>query len=160
MQRAQSLHLSFMLLPRTTAFWLGILQNCRDSSLLAQALESSNQPRVLLETSLRKFSAATLAQYLRAVRIFPAFVSQCAGSFSLLSLAHLSDFLAGCPTSVQEDRSTLRCSPLLMCKALFGKASQHLRNAGVGTVRGQLENGRKSLKSYKAFWIRKFLIIG
>ena len=43
-----------------------------NSMLLAQALEASNQPTVLLETSLRKFSAATLAQYLRAVRTFLA----------------------------------------------------------------------------------------
>ena len=53
---------------------------------------------------------------------FSGLVLQCAGSLSLHSLAHLSDFLAGCQTSVQEDRSTLQRSPLLMCKALSSLA--------------------------------------
>ena len=106
---------------------MGILQLCRDSSLLAQALQSSNQPTVLLETSLRKFSATTLSQYLRAVRIFLAFVAQCAGSLALLSLAHQA--------SVQEDRFALKCSPLLMCKALSWLA--HIGQIRLGRPDGE-----------------------
>ena len=70
---------------------------------------------------LAQVFGTTLSQYLRAVRIFLAFVAQCAGSLALLSLAHQA--------SVQEDRFALKCSPLLMCKALSWLAH-------IGQIRG------------------------
>ena len=89
---------------KCTAEWVLILKSCVASSKLAQALEASQHPQILVEASLRKFSGGTLSQYLRAIRLFLAFVHQCVGDLLSLTLAHLSDFIAGCHVSQAEDR--------------------------------------------------------
>ena len=65
-----------------------------------------------------KFSGGTLSQYLRAIRLFLTFVNQCVGDLLRLTLAHLSDFIAGCHVSQAEDRTALKCSAIMMSKAL------------------------------------------
>ena len=75
--------------------------------MLAQALEASQHPQILVEASLRKFSGGTLSQHLRAIRLFLTFVNQCVGDLMSLTLAHLSDFIAGCHVSQAEDRTAL-----------------------------------------------------
>ena len=103
---------------RCTAEWVSILKSCVASSKLAQALEASQHPQILVEASLRKFSGGTLSQYLRAIRLFLTFVHQCVGDLLSLTLAHLSDFIAGCHVSQAEDRTALKCSAIMMSKAL------------------------------------------
>ena len=103
---------------KCTAEWVLILKSCIDSSLLVQALEASQHPHILVEASLRKFSGGTLSQYLRAIRFFLTFVNQCVGNLLRLTLAHLSDFIAGCHVSQAEDRTALKCSAIMMSKAL------------------------------------------
>ena len=88
---------------KCTAEWVLILKSCVAGSMLAQALEASQHPQ---EASLRKFSRGTLSQYLRAIRLFLTFVNQCVGDLMCLTLAHLSDFIAGCHVS----RTALRSS--------------------------------------------------
>ena len=84
---------------RCTAEWVLILKSCVAGSMLAQALEASQHPQVLVEASLRKFSGGTLSQYLRAIRLFLTFVNQCVGDLLHLTLAHLSDFSASAAQS-------------------------------------------------------------
>ena len=96
---------------KCTAEWVLILKSCVASSKLAQALEASQHPQILVEASLRKFSGGTLSQYLCAIRFFLTFVNQCVGDLMSLTLAHLSDFIAGCHVSQAEDRTALK-SPL------------------------------------------------
>ena len=84
---AQSVRLSQLqatLKDKCAAKWVLILKSCVASSKLAQALEASQHPQILVEASLRKFSGGTLLQYLRAIRLFLTFVHQCVGD--LLSL--------------------------------------------------------------------------
>ena len=103
---------------KCTAKWVLILKSCVASSKLAQALEASQHPQILVEASLRKSSGGTLSQYLRAIRLFLTFVHQCVGDLLSLTLAHLSDFIAGCHVSQAEDRTALKCSAIMMSKAL------------------------------------------
>ena len=103
---------------KCTAEWILILKSCVASSKLAQALEALQHPQILVEASLRKFSGGTLSQYLRAIRLFLTFVHQCVGDLLSLTLAHLSDFIAGCHVSQAEDRTALKCSAIMMSKAL------------------------------------------
>ena len=49
---------------KCTAEWVLILKSCVAGSMLAQALEASQHPHVLVEASLRKFSGGALSQYL------------------------------------------------------------------------------------------------
>ena len=111
---------------KCTAEWVLILKSCVASSKLAQALEASQHPQILVEASLRKFSGGTLSQYLCAIRLFLAFVHQCVGDLLSLTLAHLSDFIAGCHVSQAEDRTALKCSAVMMSKALswFARIAQ------------------------------------
>ena len=66
-----------------------ILKSCVAGGTLAQALEASQHPQILVEASLRKFLGGTLWQYLRAIRLFLTFVNQCVGDAMSLTLAHL-----------------------------------------------------------------------
>ena len=111
---------------KCTAEWVLILKSCVAGSMPAQALEASQHPQVLVEASLRKFSGGTLSQYLRAIRLFLTFVNQCVGDLLRLTLAHLSDFIAGCHVSQAEDRTALKCSAIMMSKALswFARVGQ------------------------------------
>ena len=51
---------------KCTAEWVLILKSCVASSKLAQALEASQHPQILVEASLRKFSGGFLPLYISA----------------------------------------------------------------------------------------------
>ena len=62
-------------------------------------------------------SAASHAEGRRSLSKL-TFVNQCVGDLMRLTLAHLSDFIAGCHVSQAEDRTALKCSAIMMSKAL------------------------------------------
>ena len=115
--------------PSSTAQLQATLKDKCTGSKLAQALEASDPCRSL--------SAEIFRGYLRAIRLFLTFVNQSVGDLMCLTLAHLSDFIAGCHVSQAEDRTALKCSAIMMSKALswFARIGQ---KTGLSDLLGSL----------------------
>ena len=96
------LQLQATLKDKCTAEWVLIHKSC-----VASSKQASQRPQIIVEASLRKFSGGVLSQYLRAIRPFLTFVDQCVGDLRSLTLAHLSDFIAGCHVSQAEDSNAV-----------------------------------------------------
>ena len=72
---------------------------------------ASMHPMEILKTSLRRFAASTISQYLKILQTCLVFWQSMLWSPTALPLPQLADFLQVCQSSQEEDRPALKCSP-------------------------------------------------
>ena len=98
--------------------WRSILAVFAERSQLHRTCIASMHPMEILRTSLRRFAASTISQYLKILQTCLVFWQSMLWSPTALSLPQLADFLQVCQSSQEEDRPALKCSPKQAVKAL------------------------------------------
>ena len=98
--------------------WRSILAVFAEHSQLHRTCIASMHPMEILRTSLRRFAASTISQYLKILQTCLVFWQSMLWSPTALSLPQLADFLQACQSSQEEDRPALKCSPKQAVKAL------------------------------------------
>ena len=98
--------------------WRSILAVFAEHSQLYCTCIASMHPMEILKTSLRRFAASTISQYLKILQTCLVFWQSMLWSPTALSLPQLADFLQVCQSSQEEDRPALKCSPKQAVKAL------------------------------------------
>ena len=98
--------------------WRSILAVFAEHSQLHRTCIASMHPMEILRTSLRRFAASTISQYLKILQTCLVFWQSMLWSPTALSLPQLADFLQVCQSSQEEDRPALKCSPKQAVKAL------------------------------------------
>ena len=98
--------------------WRSILAVFAEHSQLHRTCIASMHPMEILRTSLRRFAASTISQYLKILQTCLVFWQSMLWSPTALSLPQLADFLQVCQSSQEEDRPALKCSPKQAVEAL------------------------------------------
>ena len=98
--------------------WIAVLHHLGTENQLAIAIQNSSHGETLARIAIQTYSANTLCQYIRAIRIFLRGAEHHETPPSQFTLALMVDLLHDCKEGSQQDSGVHKCTPALMIRAI------------------------------------------